>query len=128
MIKQTLYLKKTKHKGRAVFTSKRIPANVVIEESPVIVLSSKDREHIDKTLLHDYIFEWGERRVKCAMALGYVPMYNHSHQNNCEYIMDYDTEMIQIRSLRSIGKDEELTINYNGDRDGEADLWFTVKS
>lgn len=127
MIKQTLYLKRIKNKGRAVFAKKKIPANVVIEESPVIVLSSKDRLHIDKTLLHDYIFEWGERKVKCAMALGYIPMYNHSYENNCEYIMDYETEMITIKSLRAINKDEELTINYNGDREEPHELWFNVK-
>jgi len=127
MLRHTLYLKTTKNKGRAVFTSKRIPANAIIEESPVIVFSAKDREEIDKTLLHDYIFEWGERKVKGAMALGYVPMYNHSYENNCEYVMDYETEMITIRSLRQIDKDEELTINYNGDRESSTELWFNVK-
>ncbi len=126
-MKEILYLKKTKNKGRAVFAKRRIPANSIIEVSPVIVLSTKDREHIDKTLLHDYIFEWGERKIKCAMALGYIAMYNHSYENNCEYHMDYETEMITIKSIRKIDKDEELTINYNGDREEPHELWFSVK-
>jgi hypothetical protein len=29
---------------------------------------------LDQTLLHDYIFEWGEKKDQCCMALGYVPL------------------------------------------------------
>ena len=43
MIKQYLYLKKTAGKGRGVFTKEKIAANIIIEESPVIVMTAKDR-------------------------------------------------------------------------------------
>jgi len=38
-----------------VFTKEKIAANVIVEESPVIVMNSEDRIHLDRTLLHDYI-------------------------------------------------------------------------
>lgn len=127
MIKPSLYVKKTEQKDRAVFTTKRIPANTIIEESAVIVMSKEERIHLDKTLLHDYIFEWGQKKDKCCMALGYIPMYNHSYKSNCEYFMDFEEEIIQIKTIREIAIEEELTINYNGDWNANKKVWFEVK-
>ena len=127
MIKPYLYLKRTADKGRAVFTRERIATNTIIEESPVIVMSKEDRLHLDKTLLHDYIFEWGEDKDKCCMALGYLPMYSHSYKSNCEYFMDFEEEIIQIKTIRIIEREEELTINYNGDWNNGKRVWFDVK-
>jgi len=127
MIKPYLYLKRIENKGRAVYTRERIPANIIVEESPVIVMNKEDRVYLDKTLLHDYIFEWGDKKDKCCMALGYVPMYNHHYKSNCEYFMNFDEEIIQIKTIRVIEKDEELTINYNGNWDDSKKVWFEVK-
>ncbi len=127
MVKPYLYLKTTTSKGRAVFTKERIAANTIIEESPVIVMSKDDRIHLDKTLLHDYIFEWGEKKDKCCMALGYIPIYNHSYKSNFEYYMNFEEETIQIKTIRIIEHEEELTINYNGDWNDAKRVWFDVK-
>lgn len=127
MIKPYLYLQRSGNKGRAVFTRERIAANTIIEESPVIVMTKEQRIYLDKTLLHDYIFEWGEQKDKCCMALGYIPMYNHSYKSNCEYIMDFEEETIQIKTIRIIECKEELTINYNGDWNDSKKIWFDVK-
>jgi uncharacterized protein len=127
MIKQYLYLKKIIGKGRGVFTKEKIEGNTVIEKSPVIVMSAEDRILFDKTLLHDYIFEWGINKDKCCMALGFVAMYNHSYESNCEYFMDFDDESIQVKTMRVINKGEELTINYNGDWNDRKKIWFEVK-
>jgi SET domain-containing protein len=127
MIKQYLYLKKITTKGRGVFTKEKIDANMVIEKSPVIVMTAEDRVLLDKTLLHDYIFEWGINKDKCCMALGLVPMYNHSYESNCEYFMDFEEETIQIKTIRVISKGEELTINYNGNWNDNKKVWFEVQ-
>ena len=127
MIKQYLYLKKITTKGRGVFTKEKIDANMVIEKSPVIVMTAEDRVLLDKTLLHDYIFEWGINKDKCCMALGLVPMYNHSFESNCEYFMDFEEETIQIKTIRVISKGEELTINYNGNWNDNKKVWFEVQ-
>jgi len=126
MLNAFLYIDDTPAKGRGVFTNKKLPADTTIEVSPVIVMSKADRVQLDKTLLHDYIFEWGAQKEKCAMALGLVPMYNHSYGSNCEYFMDFDKDIISIKTVRDIKKGEELTINYNGDWNDSAKLWFEV--
>ncbi len=127
MLKPYLFVDETQQKGRGVFARERIPANTVIEISPVIVMDKADREHLDKTLLHDYIFEWGNERDKCCMALGLIPIYNHSYRSNCEYFMDFEEAMIQVKTVRVIEKGEELTINYNGDWDDGKKVWFDAK-
>ncbi len=110
--------------GRGIFTSKKIAADTIIEVAPVIVMSMEDRLLLDKTLLYNYIFEWGENNERCAMALGLVAMYNHSYQSNCEYFMDFEEDTILIKTVRTIKKGEELTINYNGDWDNKDKVWF----
>lgn len=127
MLQSYLYLDKTAHAGRGVFTNEDIAAGTVIEISPVIIMHKDDRMHLDKTLLHDYIFEWGHNKDKCCMALGYIPMYNHSYKSNCDYIMDYDDEVIFIQTVNAIKSGEELTINYNGDWNDETKIWFDAK-
>jgi SET domain-containing protein len=113
--------------SRGVFTSAAIEAGTVVEISPVIVMSGEDRKLLDKTLLHDYIFEWGGKKDQCCMALGYVPMYNHSYKSNCEYEMDFDNALISIKAVRYIKEGEELFINYNGDWNDSKPLWFEAK-
>jgi SET domain-containing protein len=122
-----LYISNTKKMGNGVFTSEPIKANTIIEISPVIVMKQKERKLLDQTLLHDYIFEWGENRRQCCMALGYVPLYNHSFNSNCEYEMEYENEVIKVKSVRNIEKGEELFINYNGTFNNPAPLWFNTK-
>lgn len=127
MLKPYLFIDKIPEKGRGVFTHERIPANTVVEVAPVISLSFKDREYIDKTLLHDYIFEWGKNKDRCCMALGLIPIYNHSYKSNCEYFMDFEDDTIMVKTVRVIENGEELTINYNGDWNDEKKVWFDVK-
>lgn len=120
-----LFIGPTTAKGRGVFTEHQIPKNTVLEVAPVIVMTHAERQLLDKTLLHDYIFEWqpGEE-LMCCMALGWVPIYNHASPSNCEYYMDYDDQTIMIKTVRKIKAGEELTINYNGDWDTVKSVWF----
>ena len=127
MVFEGLYIEKSNGKGRGVFTKQDIPANTIIEISPVVVMSAEERILLDQTLLHDYIFEWGKDSKQCCMALGYVPVYNHSYRSNCEYEMDFDNEIIKIKTIRAIEAAEELFINYNGDWNDAKKIWFDVK-
>ena len=117
MLLLSLYIANTDSMGRGVFTSEPIAKDTIIEVSPVIVMSLEDRKLLDRTLLHNYIFEWGEKKNQCCMALGYVPIYNHSYKSNCEYEMDFEKEIITVKTMRYIKEGEELFINYNGDWD-----------
>lgn len=124
MILPCLYIALTKSMGRGVFTSEDIGKGTVVEESPVIVMSREERKLLDQTLLHDYIFEWGEKKDQCCMALGYVPVYNHSYSANCEYEMNFDTQTIIVKSMHFIQAGEELFINYNGPWNDNKKVWF----
>jgi SET domain-containing protein len=113
--------------GNGVFTSQRIKAKTIIEVSPVIVMEHAERLLLDKTLLHDYIFEWGEKEKQCCMAMGYVPIYNHSYNSNCEYEMDFEKQLISIVAVKDIQAGEELFINYNGTYNNRKKVWFDAK-
>ena len=127
MILPCLFIAPALHMSRGVFTSEHLEANTVIEISPVIVMSKEERKLLDKTLLHDYIFEWGPDKKQCCMALGYISMYNHSYKSNCEYEMDFDHAIILIKTMRFIREGEELFINYNGDWNDATSVWFDVR-
>ncbi|MFI5185518.1 MAG: SET domain-containing protein [Chitinophagales bacterium] len=127
MILPSIYIDSIKSMGRGVFTSGNIEEGTIVEESPVIVMTSEERKLLDQTLLHDYIFEWGEKKGQCCMALGYVPIYNHSYKSNCEYEMDFKNKLITIKTVRFIKAGEELFINYNGNWNNSKTVWFDVK-
>ena len=125
---QSIYITVTQQKGRGVFTKKSIKEDTVVEIAPVIVMSDEERKLLDQTLLHDYIFEWQpEDKNMCCMALGWIPIYNHSNFSNCEYFMNYEEQTIFIKTVRLINAGEELTINYNGDWNEQTEVWFDVK-
>lgn len=126
-LSDAIEVRKTKQMGRGVFALADIRANQLIELSPVIVMSGADRLLLDQTPLHDYIFEWGPKSDKCCMALGYVPLYNHSYQSNCEYEMDFRQQTISVKTVRKIQAGEELFINYNGDWNNAKPLWFDAQ-
>ena len=123
-LREGIYVARTKKMGRGVFTSVAIPAGKLIELAPVIVMTGEERLLLDKTLLHDYIFEWGKNQDQCAMALGLISVYNHSYAANCEYGMYFNKDAISVIAIRDIQAGEELFINYNGTWNDEKKVWF----
>ncbi|MDR3714058.1 MAG: SET domain-containing protein [Puia sp.] len=124
MILPCLIIAPSGNRGRGVYTTEDLAKGTLIEVAPVIVMGKDDRRLLDQTLLHDYIFEWGGDRQQCCMALGYVPVYNHSYQSNCEYEMDYEQALISIKTVRFVAAGDELFINYNGDWNNKTPVWF----
>lgn len=124
----SIYIDDTEGKGRGIYAKKAIPKGAVVETAPVIVMTRDDRTLLDKTLLHDYIFEWKPGGADlCCMALGWIPIFNHSYRSNCEYFMDYETQSMYIETVRDIKAGEELTINYNGTWNDKTKVWFDAK-
>jgi len=114
-------------KGLGVFTETEIAENEVVEVSPVLIMPPESRALLDQTMLHDYIFEWGWESQQCCVAWGYVSLYNHSYTANCEHFMDFDNNIIMIKTVRAVHAGEELTINYNGTWDNTKPVWFEAK-
>ena len=127
MVLPYLYIGSAGNMGRGIFTSENIEEGIIIETAPVIIMSKEERKLLDQTILHDYIFEWGHKKDKCCMALGWVPIYNHSYHSNCEYEMDFEKEIITIKSVNFIKAGEQLYINYNGTWNDSKRIWFDVK-
>lgn len=126
-IHPALYLDHSPEKGRGVFTNIDLNPMTVIEISSVLVLNPEERLLLEKTELNNYIFEWGTDNKSCCVAWGYVSMYNHDFKSNCEYYMDYEQQIITIKTVQAVAAGEELTINYNGDWDNTQQLWFPVR-
>jgi SET domain-containing protein len=61
------------------------------------------------------------------MALGWIPLYNHSYEANCQYEMHFQKELIYVITVRDIKAGEELFINYNGDWNNPTTVWFHKK-
>ncbi|MBK7870534.1 MAG: SET domain-containing protein-lysine N-methyltransferase [Saprospiraceae bacterium] len=110
--------------GRGIFTSEFIKEGSLIEICPIIILPEEELPIIHKTYLHDYYFLWGEDEKRCAIALGFGSLYNHSYFANAEYIFDLDENTIDFYSVRDIEAGEEITVNYNGLPDDPEPVWF----
>lgn len=126
MILSSLFIAESAGRGRGVFAGEDISSGTVIEESPVIVLEEKERILLDQTLLHDYIFLWGEDQLQCCVALGYISLYNHDYRANCDYEMEFENAIIRVTTVRDVKKGEELCINYNGNWNDDKRVWFDL--
>jgi SET domain-containing protein len=108
-------------KGRGVIATDVIAAGELVERSPVIPLAHADSE---KPGLSDYAFAWGEDvpgfepGKECAIALGYIGLYNHARPSNVRLERHYAENEMSIHALRDIAPGEELTIDY------DIPLWF----
>lgn len=127
MILPILTIAPSDSRGRGVFTTEAIEAHTIIEISPVLVLTPEERQKVEQTLLYDYIFEWGDDLKSCCVALGYLSVYNHSYTANCIYEMDFEHEVMQIRTVKSVAAGDELFINYNADPNDDKPIWFDAK-
>lgn len=123
-IHRSLYISDVPGKGRGVFSSMNLEENTTIEISPVLLLNAQERLDVEKTPLNFYVFEWEPEKKNCCVAWGYLSMYNHSFDSNCEYFMDIEAQTMTIKTVKPIPKGTELTINYNGDFDNKSELWF----
>lgn len=127
MILPILTIAPSDSRGRGVFTTEAIEAHTIIEISPVLVLTPEERQKVEQTLLYDYIFEWGDDLKSCCVALGYLSVYNHSYTANCIYEMDFEHEVMQIRTVKAVAAGDELFINYNADPNDDKPIWFDAK-
>jgi hypothetical protein len=126
MLHPALFVAFTENKGRGVFTRESLVAEMEVEVSPVIVLSDVERQWAEKTLLHDYLFAWGENETEAAVALGLASIYNHASPSNCEYILDYYAQSITIVTMVPIEAGMELTINYSARWNEQKPVWFST--
>lgn len=119
-----LYLRTVEGKGRGVFAQQLIRQGEIFERAPVIVLPAREWDQLERTVLFNYCYGWGE---DFALALGVGSLYNHSYQPNAVYTRNFDEQIMEYVALRDINPDEEITINYNCDPHDLDPVWFAVQ-
>lgn len=108
--------------NRGVFAIDSIAKGTLFHQAPVISYPNEQHEHIEKTLLADYAFEFGIGQS--AILLGYGMLFNHSYKPNATYEINFDNYTFDFFAYKDIAAGEEIFINYNGDVDDEDPLWF----
>lgn len=107
-----VYVEKSKiAEGYGVFAKESIKKNAVIEICPAVFMPINEFDHIKKTKLHFYFFEYSKKEI--MIVLGYGSLYNHSYTPNAKYSHDYKKRTFRVMALRRIEKGEEITFNYN---------------
>lgn len=108
--------------NRGVFATQDIKKGELFHEAPVIAYPNEQHEHIEKTLLADYAFEYGINHT--AILLGYGMLFNHSYKPNATYEINFENHTFDFFAYTDIKAGEEILINYNGDVDDKELLWF----
>ena len=93
--------------SKGVFASEDLDFNVLIEESPLLLIEESNLDGI----LVDYVFL---KNNNYWLVLGYASIYNHSDNPNCKIILHTEKKIAHIVTLRKIKKGEELFFNYGG--------------
>jgi len=118
-------------KGKGVFAKKNIIKGTKINIAHIILISNKEWDLIEDTVLSNYSFEWDDPNCKgeyeSAISLSISQFINHSYNPNAKYVYDYKNKCIEYITIRDISKDEEITVNYNGLVDDKSPIWFEVE-
>ncbi|GIN63464.1 SET domain-containing protein-lysine N-methyltransferase [Robertmurraya siralis] len=108
--------------NRGVFATRDIKKGTLLHEAPVISYPNDQHEHIEKTILADYAFEYGKNHS--AILLGYGMLFNHSYEPNAIYEINFENHTFEFYAFKDIKAGDEILINYNGDVDDKERLWF----
>nr|WP_154958729.1 SET domain-containing protein [Paenibacillus xylanexedens] len=108
--------------NRGVFATVDIAKGKLIHQAPVVPYPNEDHEHIEKTILEDYVFEYGANHT--AILLGYGSLINHSYEPNATYDINFENHTFDFYAYKDIKAGEEILINYNGEEDNMDPLWF----
>lgn len=116
---QKVKVKDIAGKGRGVVATQNIKAGETIETCPVIFLSKKEVDFLEKEsdILKFYYLIQPEINRFCLM-LGYGSLYNHSLDNpNAE--IDYDVDKAEnylfFKAIKDINIGEEIVYDYQFD-------------
>lgn len=118
--------KSTLAEGNGVFADSDLRKGTIIEVCPAIFMPMKEFEHIKKTKLYYYFYEYSNKEF--AIVLGYGSVYNHSYSPNAQYKFNYLRRTYEVKAIKPIKKDEEIFINYNYYPEDKTPLetWFSV--
>ncbi|MFS0658100.1 SET domain-containing protein [Niallia alba] len=108
--------------NRGVFATCDIEKGTLFHEAPVVPYPNDQHKYIEKTVLEDYVYEYGINHS--AVVLGYGMLFNHSYEPNATYEINFDKHTFDYFAYKDIKAGEEILINYNGEVDDYEPLWF----
>lgn len=114
--------------GWGIFTTLNIEEGAVVEMAPIVVypkqliemaIWSCQAEGIKSAdlKLDQYTIHWGSEG---GFPMGWVGLYNHKDDNNCEFFADFKNDLIGIKAIKPISAEEQLFVSYG-------EHWFKVK-
>jgi SET domain-containing protein len=109
-------------RGRGVRAARRFAAGEVLERAPVIVVPRAELRPLRGTVLDDYWFWWDDEHNACA--LGWASLYNHGCPANARFALEHGARLIVFTAWRDIEAGAEVTINYHGEPEDPAPVWF----
>ena len=108
--------------NRGVFATCDIKKGTLFHEAPVVPYLNEQHKYIERTVLEDYVYEYGINHS--AVVLGYGMLFNHSYEPNATYEINFDKHTFDYYAYKDIKAGEEILINYNGEVDDYEPLWF----
>jgi uncharacterized protein len=111
----------TRQKAAACSRAKQITAGTLIEAAPVIIVPAEQCALLDRTILHDYYFQWDDnfhQPGRGAVPLGLVALCNHSRRPNARVRRNPARETLDLLATAPIAAGDEVTIDYH------CPLWF----
>jgi uncharacterized protein len=96
-------------------------AGTLIEAAPVIIVPAEQCLLLDRTILHDYYFQWDDnldRSGRGAVPLGLVALCNHSRRPNARVRRHLAQDTLDLVTTAPIAAGDEVTIDYH------CPLWF----
>jgi uncharacterized protein len=111
--------------GRGVFATEDVAAEVLLMTAPLLLIPGGQRQHLAKTVVDDYVYEWDEDGT-AALVLGISSMINHATDPNAFLWLIPDDTSAELWSVRAIAKGEEITVSYRAEGP-DSPLWFEVE-
>ena len=135
-----IYVGKSKY-GRGVFARRKILKGQLFDFAPMVrsLWPSDGHPELNETMISDYVYAWihSSRETAestpaeelampeyVASAQGFGSYYNHSYEPNALYVRRKHQDLLDYIAIRDIEPGEEILINYNGDPEDKAPLWF----
>lgn len=98
--------------GYGVFADKHISKGEFVEMAPVLVADKMPDGDLAK-----YVMAW---EGKIALPLGWTMLYNHSDENSCDMVANFQDRLLAIVTKRDMAPGEQLTVDYGPD-------WFSSR-
>lgn len=115
MIYPKLKIRWVEGKGRCVVATEDIPKGTLLISDPVIVVSDEQHDHIEKTVVGRYTFEWDDENL--AVVLGWGSLINHGLPENVDLISNMEKMTMDFHAIIDIKEGEELCYDYGHEED-----------